>query len=72
VGRHEGVHEGLEVGAPPLRKAVADLPVGSLLAFADATDRREALIQALLETLHLVVLGAKVVAGQLEEGVGNL
>ena len=72
VGGDERVHEGLEVGPPPLGETVADLPIGGLLALADPTDGGEALVEAGLETLDLLVLGAQVVAGQLEEGVGDL
>lgn len=72
MGRDEGVHEGLEVGPPPLREAVADLPVARLLALAEPADGRQALVQARLEALDLVVFGAQVVAGQLEEGVRDL
>lgn len=72
VGGDEGVHEGLEVGAPPLGQAVADLPVALGLAVAQAADGREAVVEAVLEALDLVVLGLEVVPGQLEEGVGDL
>lgn len=72
MGGDEGVHEGLEIGPPPLGETVADLPVSGLLALADSTDGGEALIEAGLEAVDLLVLGAQVVAGQLEEGVGDL
>lgn len=68
----EGVHERLEVGAPPLRQAVADLPAAGLLALAQLSDGRQPLVQARLEALDLVVLGSQVVAGQLEEGIRYL
>jgi hypothetical protein len=60
----EGVHKGLEVGAPPLRQRVADLPlIVDALACELRADRRKTLVQARLEALDLVVLCAKVVAG---------
>lgn len=69
---HEGVHEGLEVGAPPLGKAVADVPVAGGLAVSQAADRGQALVEPGLETNELVVVGLQVIAGQLEESVGDL
>lgn len=72
MGRDERVHEGLGVGAPPLRKAVANFPVGGLVAFAQAADWCKALIEAALESLNLVIFGMEVVARQLEESIGNL
>lgn len=72
VGGDERVHEGLEVGAPPLGKAVADVPVPLGLAVAQAADGGQALVQALLEAVNLVVLGLEIVAGQLEECICNL
>ena len=84
----EGVHERLEVGAPPLRQCIADLPlVVDALACELCADGRETLIQARLEAFDFVVFGAEVVAGsaavsigfpcscmyvQLEEGVCDL
>lgn len=68
----ERIHEGLEVGAPPLGKAVANMPVACRLAVAQTADGSQALVQALLKTLHLVVLGLEVVARQLKEGIGYL
>jgi hypothetical protein len=84
----EGVHEGLEVRPPPLRKCVANLPfVGDALASELRADGCKALVQPILEALNLVVLGAEVVARpshvsihlrcsfgnvQLEERISNL
>lgn len=70
--RDERVHERLKVGAPPLRKAVPDVPVPLLLALAEAADGGQALVKALLEPLDLVVFGPEVVTRQLEEGVRYL
>lgn len=70
--RDKGVHEGLKVGPPPLGQAIANLPVSRLLTLADAADGGEALVEAGLEPFDLVVLGAEVVAGELEEGVCDL
>ena len=62
--RDEWVHERLEVGAPPLRQCVADLPlVVDALTCKLCADRCEALIEARLEAFDLVVFGAEVVAG---------
>lgn len=49
MGGDEGVHEGLEVGSPPLSQAIAHLPVASFLALAESTDGRQALVQACFE-----------------------
>lgn len=64
VARNERIHEGLEVGAPPLSQAVADLPV-TIDTFASelGTGGSQALIETLLETLDFLVLGLDVVAG---------
>ena len=60
----EGVHERLEVRAPPLRQCIADLP---LIVDAFTTELRangcQALVQAGLEAFDLVVFCAEVVAG---------
>jgi hypothetical protein len=59
----EGIHESLEVGSPPLRKRIADLPlVVDALACELRADWRKALIQPRLEAFDLVVLGAEVIA----------
>lgn len=64
MGGDEGVHEGLEVGTPPLGQGVADLPlVVDALAGELRADGGEALVQAGLEASDLVVFGAQVVAG---------
>jgi len=68
----ERIHEGLEVGPPPLREAVADLPVAGLLALAQPAHGRQPLVQPRLEARDLLVLGPQVVARQLEEGVCDL
>ncbi len=58
----EGVHEGLEVGAPPLCQRVADLPfIVDSLACELRADGCEALVQTRLEAFDLIVLGAQVV-----------
>lgn len=63
MGGDEGVHEGLEVGSPPLRKRVADLPlVIDALARELCSDWRKALVQPRLEAFDLIVLGAEIVA----------
>lgn len=69
----ERVHERLEIRAPPLRQRVADLPlVVDALAGKLRADGRQALVEARLEALDLVVLGAQIVPRQLEEGVRDL
>lgn len=72
MGRDERVHEGLEVGAPPLGKAVADVPVARRLAVSQAADGGQALVKPRLEALDLVVLRAQVISRELEEGVCDL
>jgi hypothetical protein len=62
--RTEGVHEGLEVGPPPLRQCVADQPlVVDALARKLCADGREALVQSRLEAFDLVVFRAEIVTG---------
>jgi len=64
--RDERVHEGLEVGSPPLRQCVANHPL-VIDAFASelGTDWCEALVQPRLEALDLVVLSTEIVAGSI-------
>jgi hypothetical protein len=61
--RDKRVHEGLEVGSPPLCQCVADYPL-VVDAFAGelGADWCEALVQPRLEALNLVILSAEVVA----------
>ena len=71
--RDERIHKRLEIGAPPLGQRVADLPlIVNALARKLRANGSKALVQTRLEALDLVVLGPQVVAGQLEEGVGDL
>ena len=72
MGGDEGVHEGLEVGSPPLSQAIADLPVTSFLALAESTHRGQALVQACFEAIKLVLFGLQVIAREFEEGIGDL
>ena len=59
----ERIHERFEVGAPPLRQRVADLPlVVDALAGELRADGREALVQPCFEAFDFVVFGAEVVA----------
>jgi hypothetical protein len=61
--RDERVHECLEVGAPPLRECVADLPlVIDALACELRADGCKAFIQPRLEAFDLVIFCAEVVA----------
>lgn len=61
--RDEWIHESLEVGSPPLRKRVTDLPlVVHTLARELAADRSKALVQAGFETFKLAFVVVKVVA----------
>lgn len=64
----EGVHESLEIGAPPLREGVANLPV-LVDAFAGElrADGGQSLIQPFLEPVQLLVVVVQVVAWS-EEG----
>lgn len=60
----ERIHEGLEVGAPPLRQSVAHLPlVVDAFACELRADGCEALVQARFEALNFVVFRTEVVAG---------
>lgn len=68
----EGVHEGLEVRAPPLGKAVANVPIALALAVAQAANGRQTLIKPFLETLNLVIVVLEIVTRQLEERIGYL
>lgn len=69
--RDEGVHECLEVGSPPLRQRVADLPlIVDTLTGELCADGSKALVQARLEALYLVVFGTKVVARAANVSIG--
>lgn len=69
----ERVHEGLEIGSPPLRQRITDLPLFiDTLTTELRTNWSQALIQSHLEAFNLVILGVQVVSRQLEEGVGDL
>jgi hypothetical protein len=58
----EGIHEGLEVGSPPLSKCIANLPlIVYTLARELGPHWRKALVQPRLESLDFVVLGAEIV-----------
>lgn len=59
----EWVHEGLEVGSPPLRKRITDLPlVVHTLARELAANRSEALVQARFEPFKLAFVVVEVVS----------
>jgi hypothetical protein len=61
--RDERVHEGLEIGSPPLRQCVANLPlVVNALACKLRANWCKALVQPRLEAFDLVVFGAEVIA----------
>jgi hypothetical protein len=63
MARQEWVHEGLEVGAPPLCKCVANIPVAiDSLAGELRSHGGQTLVQALLESVNLVVLMVEVIA----------
>jgi hypothetical protein len=63
MARQERVHESLKVGAPPLRKCVANSPVTvDSLARELRSHGGQALVQALLESVDLVVLVVEVIA----------
>ena len=69
VRGQEGVHEGLEVGPPPLRQRVAHRPlVVDGLAAELVADWGEALVQSRLEPPDLVVFGPEVVARSVIDG----
>ena len=59
----ERVHERLEVGSPPLRKSIANLP-SVIDAFTRelCADGCEALVEAVFKAVNLVVFGEEVVA----------
>lgn len=64
--RDERIHEGLEVGAPPLREGVADLPlVVDTFARELRAYRRKALVQPRLEALDLLNVGCQVITGSI-------
>lgn len=68
MSRQERVHERLEIRTPPLRECVADFPIlvhsfsGKLRA-----DRRETLVQSLLESFDLVIVMMKVIAWAIDK-----
>lgn len=61
--RDEGVHESLEIRAPPLRKSICNFPI-SIHAISRKllSARRETFVQSRLEAFDLVVIVMKVVA----------
>lgn len=64
MSRKERVHEGLEIGPPPLRKCVANLPiVVNTFARELRAHWGEALIQSLLEALDFLVFVVQIIAG---------
>lgn len=64
MSRKERVHEGLEIGSPPLRKCVANLPiVVNTFARELRAHWGEALIQSLLEALDFLVFVVQIIAG---------
>lgn len=59
----ERVHERLEIGSPPLRNRVCDLPlIIDTLARELSPRRCQALIETRFEAFDFVLIGAKVVA----------
>lgn len=61
--REERVHEGLEVGPPPLREGVADLPfVVDTFPAKLGSDRSKTLVQPGYEAGDFVVFRLEVVA----------
>jgi hypothetical protein len=61
--RKERVHEGLEVRTPPLRKSIANFPVGvNTFPGELRAHGRKALIQSLLESLDFIVVVVQVIA----------
>lgn len=59
----EGVHEGFEVWAPPLREGVADFPfVVDAFARELGPDGGEAFVEAVAEAFELGFVGLEVVA----------
>jgi hypothetical protein len=69
-------HKRLKVRPPPLRETVADLPVVvhavARVELPRVRRRREALVEAALEPVELVLARLEVVAGELEERVRDL
>ena len=60
--RVEWIHERLEIGSPPLRDRVCDLPlIIDTLTRKLSPRRRQALIEARFETFDLVFIGVEVI-----------
>lgn len=71
--RDEWIHESLEVGSPPLRKRVTNLPlVVHTLARELAADGGEALVQTGFETFKLAFVVMKVVARTIRGSANQL
>lgn len=71
VRRQEGIHEGFEIGPPPLGQRVADLPfVVDALARKLAADGRQTLVESELEAFDLVVFCLQIVARPARWGEG--
>jgi hypothetical protein len=72
VRGNEGVHEGLEVSPPPLRKTIPDLPVAGLFALAQSSHGSQPLVQTNLKAIDLRIIRLQVIAWKLEKGIGDL
>ena len=70
VSRYEGIHEGLEVGTPPLSEGVGNLPVavGSIVCLCVCW--AEPLVHAFLEARNLFVFSTEIVAWAGRASVG--
>jgi hypothetical protein len=62
--RNERVHEGLEIGSPPLCQCITNNPlVIDTLACELCANWCEALVQPRLKALNFIVFGTEVIAG---------
>ena len=62
--RDERVHEGLEIGSPPLAERIANLPfIIRRFARYMRADRRQPLVQSRLEPFDLVIVWSEVISG---------
>lgn len=69
VRRQKGIHEGFEIGSPPLRQCVTDLPlIIDALARELTANGREPLVEPQLEPFDLVVFRLQIVTRPVQWG----
>lgn len=63
MGRQERVHECFEIGSPPLRQCVADLPfIVHPFSRELGAHRRQPFIEAQFEAFYFIIFGLEIIA----------